>query len=317
MSDVRIKPKLSEEIEKELEKRSGSICAYISKGNDKSAFTTIIKALESKTFSTKAGAGKRAIRHLALGIADTGRNRPDRFMDFAERAWSAGSEEESERTRTLRDISSGIDPDILINMRVLIAIMLGPIVEADPDLYFPKALALADSARIWRDLDNLVGYALYETFEADFAKYFPVIRKHTSDPNPMRVRCAQVLLGRFMYEHPDKTELVLTALSPALPREEKIIRDANAWVLGTWGVRADQDALARHFTRHGHSNEPNVIWSLCQAIKKTSLPFSRNFHKTVKPIFEKWAESENPLISRNAKSALERFTGGKRRKAKE
>ena len=174
--------------------------------------------------------------------------------------------------------------------RVAMASTLGAMELVNPIKIFPVITELVQHCRSWNECDNMAqGYE--KIFLKYPYKYLHQLEKNMKHENRWVKRLAINVVGRLMMNYPDLTERCLKIIEPAFTIDVKEIKMACSYVIGTFGVRADQKALADFIVKYKDSKDSNLIWIMCDAIRRSKQPFSGDFLRKVIPIFGLWQKN--------------------------
>jgi len=121
-------------------------------------------------------------------------------------------------------------------------------------------------------------------------------------------RLAINVAGRLMMNYPDLTERCLKIIEPAFTIDVKEIKMACSYVIGTFGLCADQKALADFIVKYKDSRDSILIWIMCDAIRRSKQSFAGDFLRKVIPIFRLWQKnSSDKKIQKSVEIAVKKL----------
>jgi len=262
---------------------SARIASEIINGSVKQACEDYKNVLDSYRFITSAPMEKSYLKNLGSLLGKQVRKQPDNFLKFCTSIWSDS-------------FKDGKDPvgSILASLQML-----------NPDPIILETIKMCRKAKSTDDVDILVT-GFEPVILRDPQKYFPLLKSIINDDNIWVKRLVIVTIGHVMYRHKkeDITTDCLELLRDELSNESEPIRKATSWIIGSYGVRADQNAVAMFMKSFADCDNPVVVWNFTEIFRRSKISIQKEVSDILIPLFEKWSESSNDNISQSANSAL-------------
>ncbi|MFC1556807.1 DNA alkylation repair protein [candidate division KSB1 bacterium] len=234
-------------------------------------------------FLTSSNIEKSFLNNLGNNLAKHTRKNPRNYLAFCTKIWH-------------NNIKDGRTP---------LGNILAVLESIDPDTVIPEILNMCRSAKNADDVDTLVN-GFEPVILRDPEKYLPLLHKEIRSDSTWVQRLVIVTIGHIMYRY--KTEVItsqcLEVMRPVIINGNKKVSKATSWIIGSYGVRADQRAVAEFMSSFAGSDNENVVWTFAEAFKRSKIALQADIIEGLIPIFEEWSNSDHPKIKKCAKSAL-------------
>ncbi|MFC1513986.1 DNA alkylation repair protein, partial [candidate division KSB1 bacterium] len=239
--------------------------------------------LDNYEFFTSVPLESKSLHNLGINLSKHVRKNQKNFLLFCKKIWF----------------------DAENNGKAVISPIISSLEILDPEGIIPEIVEMCRSSKDIQDVDLLVS-----GFETVFLRkpeeYFDLLNKYISDQNIWVKRLIIVTAGKIMYRHKTNeiTNRCLDILRTEIDNENKAIRKATSWTIGSYGVRADQKAIASFILSFADCNNPVVVSNFSEAFRRSKISLQMDVSNLLIPQFEEWSNSSNTDISRSANSAL-------------
>lgn len=226
---------------------------------------------------------KSLLNNLGTSLSKLVRKNPEGFLEFCEMCWNKGEEE----------------------CRVPLGTILGALEKFIPDQVIEKTIDLCRTSKDIGDVDNIVT-GFEPIIVRNPEEYFPLLKKFISEDNIWVKRLIIITVGHIMYRHktPEITNQCLELIRPELKNEHDNIRKVTSWIIGSYGVRADQKTVADYICSFEKTDNANIVWTFSDAIRKTKISLQEDVNKCLIKVFKIWSNSDNVDVQKSAKTAL-------------
>ena len=234
-------------------------------------------------YLTSSRIEKSFLKDLGTHIAKHARKKPDNFLLFCKKVWISA-------------IKDGRAPVglILANLEIF-----------DPKRIIPEIIEMCRNTASREDVDILAA-GFEPVFLRKPNKYFTLLEYYIKDENIWVKRLVIVTTGHIMYRYKtaDITSRCLELLRPEISNECIHIRKATSWIIGSFGIRADQKAVASFIQSFAGCDNPVVVGNFSEAFRRSKAALQKDVSNLLIPVFEQWSTSSNANISKSASSAL-------------
>lgn len=234
-------------------------------------------------FFTSAGIEKGLLNKLGTHLSKYVRKNPENFMSFCKMVW----------TKQIQDGRIALGP-VLASLQAI-----------DPDKAIPEILEMCKSACGEDDVEALVsGFEPAILKNPD--KYIPLLEKNISDRNKWVGRLIIMTVGHLMYRYKSEevTAKCLEILRPVLSNGDNDLLRTSSWIIGSYGVRADQNAVASFMHSYAGTENESAVKAFSDAFRRSKIAIQPEIAKGLTVLFNEWSESGNSAISKNAQYAL-------------
>jgi len=234
-------------------------------------------------FLTSSHIEKSFLKDLGIHIAKHARKQPENFLLFCKKVWIGA-------------IKDGRTP---------VGLILANLETLNPDRIIPEIIEMCRNTAGREDVDILVT-GFEPVFLREPNKYFTVLEHYITDDNIWVKRLIIVTSGHVMYRYKtyEITSRCLELLRPEISNECIHIRKATSWIIGSYGIRADQKAVASFMQSFAGSDNSVVVGNFSEAFRRSKIILQKDVSKILIPVFEQWSQSSNSNISKSACSAL-------------
>ena len=262
---------------------SARISLEIISGSVEQACEDYKNVLDNYRFITSAPMEKSYLNSLGTLLARQVRKQPDNFLKFCTSIWSDSFKDGKEPVGSILAALQALNPDLIIS----------------------ETIKMCRKAKNTDDVDILVS-GFEPVILRDPHKYFPLLKSCIDDDDIWVKRLVIVTIGHIMFRHKkeDITTDCLELLRNELSNESEPIRKATSWIIGSYGVRADQNAVALFMKSFADCENPVVVWNFTEVFRRSKISIQKEVSDILIPLFEKWSASSNDNISQSANSAL-------------
>jgi hypothetical protein len=267
------------DVKLESQKISREICS----GSVEQACEDYKNILGNYHFFTDAPLERSMLNNFGVSLSKHVRKHPINFLQFCQRIWYDTTEDNREP--------------------------IGPILAAleqlDPEKTIRTIITMCRDAESIEDVDIMV-IGFESVIVRNPIPYFPLLAEYITNENIWIKRLIIVTIGHIMQRHKttETTRQCLELLRPVITYKNKYIQNTTRWIIGCFGVRADQRAIADFVETYADSEDPVVIGNFTEALKRSKIAIQKDICETLIPVFEHWSHSQNAEIRKSAQCAL-------------
>jgi len=234
-------------------------------------------------FLTSSRIEKRVLNTLGSHLAKHARKNPENFLYFCKRIW-------------YKKIRDG---------RPALGFILAVLETINPDVVIPEIEQMCFHAAGSDDVDTLV-LAFEPVILKNPPQYLPLLKDFMKRDNVWIKRMIIITMGHLMfrYKTAEITRQCLEIIRPELYNGDDHVRKTASWVIGSYGVRADQRAVAGFMQSFAGSANSYVVQTFVEAFRRSKITLQPDISSGLIPMFGDWSRSPDPKIRKSAQSAL-------------
>jgi len=251
-------------------------------------------AAEQRELQETAGVAIPALREIGDAVVAAAGKRVGDFLPLARTLWDEFGREG----------------------RVVGAILLGALGEANPDTVLPLLREAARTSVTWEDSDRLAMDALGPVVNLKPAAGVASLEPWLVDENRWVRRCAVTALGRVPMKHAEMTRRCLDLSERLLRDQEAEVRKAVSYAI-RMSARGEVAAVVGFLARHVPPTGPSGTWILCDVIRSMSRESLPSFAGMLTR-YERWAKDASLSAQDRAsvESAVEVLKGAARKRGR-
>lgn len=234
-------------------------------------------------FLTSSRIEKSFLNNLGTNIAKHVRKNPENFIQFCENIW-------------YKKVKDG---------RPSIGLVLAALESINPEGIIEKIVEMCETAAGIDDVDTLVtGFEPVILKNPD--EYLPMLKEFIKRDNIWIKRLVIVTVGHLMFRYKTKeiTSKCLEIIRSEISNSDENVRKATSWIIGSYAVRADQEAVVEFIQSFSDSENIFVVKTFAEAFRRSKITLQSNISAGLVPMFEKWSKSEDSGISKSSTTVL-------------
>ncbi len=261
----------------------GKITDEIINGTVEQASEDFNNFIENWHFLTSSVIDKNLLASIGTALAKYVRKKPDKFLEFCHIVWFT----------------------LHADCRIPVGHILAGLQNFIPEQVLVSAVEMARGCKGVEDVDSLV-LGFEPVILRNPEKYMSLLEKLICEDNIWIKRVVIITLGHiiFRYKTKEQVDKCLELIRPEMVNGDEYIKNATSWIIATYGVRADQIAVASYIRSFKNTKNPVVIRTFSDAIRRSKVTLQKEFCTTLIPVFEKWYNSDNSNIQHSAEGAL-------------
>ncbi len=239
--------------------------------------------LGNYSFLTSSNIDKPFLVNLGSHIAKHSRKSPNNFLKFCKTVW-------------FDNIQDG---------RIPVGQILAVVETINPEETIPEIIEMCKDAKGPDDVDALV-CGFEPVILKDPEKYLSLLNNLASEKNIWLERLVIITVGHIMYRYktPEITENCLEIIRPLISKGDENTVKTSSWIIGSYGVRADQSAVAEFIRSFAGSRNASVVTAFSEAFRRSKISLQPDISRGLIPVFDEWSRCTDLKIKKSAENAL-------------